>query len=89
MTHGESVTMTEILSDLDGRTLAGARVYLDMAGGGVPRAELVRVLASYLEVDHEVAGASIDRLVAGGWLQTAASTVSLPAGGDARDTKES
>lgn len=91
MMHSEAIALVTAFAGgqegLDASTLAGARIYLDLAGA-VPRSELVRVLAQHLEVQPEVVVAAIGRLIADGALQTAGTTVALPAGTAARDTEE-
>lgn len=87
MTHSEAVALAATAAELDGPALLGAHVYLHIAGA-VPRAELVRVLATHLEVGAASVSASIDRLVGNHLLQMTDSTVSLPAGGDDRETEE-
>jgi len=87
MADPAALSIVQMLGDLDGRTLAGAQVYLGVAGPS-PQDRLAQVLASHLEVAPITAYESINRLVAGGKLQLAADTVSLPAGSDIRDTEE-
>ncbi len=83
--------MTDLTTEIEGtielRALAGAVVYLQVAGA-VPRSELVRVLASHLEISHDSVNAALGRLIVGGTLQSTGSTVALPTGTAARDTEE-
>lgn len=73
---------------LDEQVLAGAGVYLDVAGP-VPMTELVRVLAQHLDTSHlQAVGQSVRRLVTAGKFDHRATIVSLPAGGGTRDIKE-
>lgn len=73
---------------LDQLVLDGARTYLSF--GPAPINELVRVLAQHLEaLDRRPVFAAVMAMVAAGELHYSGSTlVSLPAGGDTRDTKE-
>lgn len=82
--HSEKLAMRE----LDQAVRDGARTYLSF--GPAPIREVVRVLAQHLEVRNlDVVQASVMSLVADGALNySARAEVSLPAGGDERDTKE-
>lgn len=76
------------IDELDVAVADGAGVYLHVAGPA-QLAELVRVLAQHLDTSYlSLVHASILRLVQRGWLVQNANMVSLPAGGDTRDTEE-
>lgn len=89
--ENEQMTTSELAAaledELDVHVLTAAQIYLEVAGA-VPRTELIRVLAPHLEVSPWATAASIDRLIADCSLQMAENTVSLPTGGDDRETKE-
>lgn len=81
----QEIDSTELL---DTQVLAGAQVYLHVAGP-VPISELVRVLAQHLETGSlGLVNQSVRRLAVAGKLHHQSTVVSLPAGGDARDTEE-
>lgn len=73
---------------LDEQVDNGARTYLSF--GPAPINELVRVLAQHLEMsDRQPVHAAVMALVSAGELHYSGSAmVSLPTGGDSRDTEE-
>jgi hypothetical protein len=77
---------TELI-DFRDEVLAGAKVYL--AGGPAPISELTRVLTSHLELDDQLpVRTMLLALVSGGHIKVHGHQMSLPAGGDKRDTNE-
>jgi hypothetical protein len=88
MTHCEMAAMAaaETMGSLDDLVLLSAHVYLGMSGA-VPRPELVRVLASHLEVGAGEVSSAIDRLAIAGLLLLPGDAVSLAAG-EARESQE-
>jgi hypothetical protein len=79
---------SEDLAMLDEQVGHGARTYLSF--GPAPVNELVRVLAQHLEMrDRQPIHAAVMAMVSAGELHYSGSAmVSLPAGGDTRDTEE-
>lgn len=64
----------------------GALVYLSF--GPAPWTELLRVLSQHLEITRDRIEQELRALLTAGRLQANGYQVSLPAGGDPRDTKE-
>lgn len=87
MEQHDSTAMTNTMADLECEAHTAAYVYLRQ--GSAPRRELVRVLAAHLQVSLQTTDAVLQQLVDNGRVtQTGSETMSLPAGGDTRDTKE-
>jgi hypothetical protein len=80
----QQITTTE---HLDEQVFEGAGIYLGVSGP-VPLSELTRVLAQHLNTSYlALVSESVRRLAATGRLAYQATIVSLPAGGDVRDTE--
>jgi hypothetical protein len=81
--------MTDAATELNtfrDEVLAGAQTYL--RAGPAPLSELVRVLASHLECDPLPVRTMLLALSASSPLRIHGSQVSLPAGGDQRESEE-
>lgn len=79
--------MSELLdvAELHAAVLDAARIYL--RSGPAPRRELIRVVAQHLEVPGPQAQTHLSQHARDGALAAAGDLMSLPAGGDTRDTE--
>jgi hypothetical protein len=80
----EATPMNETV-ELAEAVMGGASIYL--GHGAAPLSELVRVLSQHAEAEPGRVGAILRDLIAAGQLRAHGYQVSLPAGGDTRESE--